>query len=58
VPALRLPRLDSQGDVAPVLPRARAGGVVIMHDVGRIPNTIAAIPAIAAGLHARSLCAG
>ena len=38
--------------------QVRAGGVVIMHDAGRIPNTIAAIPAIAAGLRARGLCAG
>jgi len=38
--------------------QVRAGGVVIMHDAARIPNTIAAIPAIAAGLRARSLCAG
>ena len=38
--------------------QVRAGGVVIMHDSGRLPNTIAAIPAIAAGLHARGLCAG
>jgi hypothetical protein len=29
-----------------------------MHDAGRIPNTLAAIPAIAAGLRARGLCAG
>jgi peptidoglycan-N-acetylglucosamine deacetylase len=43
--------------VANVL-RVRAGAVVIMHDAGRIPNTIAAIPAIAAGLRARGLCAG
>jgi peptidoglycan/xylan/chitin deacetylase (PgdA/CDA1 family) len=38
--------------------QVRAGGVVIMHDSGHTPNTIAAIPAIAAGLHARGLCAG
>ena len=38
--------------------QVRAGGVVIMHDAGRIPNTLAAIPAIAAGLRARGLCAG
>jgi peptidoglycan/xylan/chitin deacetylase (PgdA/CDA1 family) len=43
--------------VANVL-QVRAGAVVIMHDAGRIPNTIAAIPAIAAGLRARGLCAG
>jgi peptidoglycan/xylan/chitin deacetylase (PgdA/CDA1 family) len=43
--------------VANVL-QVRAGGVVIMHDAPRIPNTIAAIPAIAAGLRARGLCAG
>ncbi len=36
----------------------RAGGVVIMHDVAHIPDTVAAIPAIAAGLRARGLCAG
>jgi peptidoglycan/xylan/chitin deacetylase (PgdA/CDA1 family) len=43
--------------VANVL-QVRAGGVVIMHDSGHLPTTIAAIPAIAAGLHARGLCAG
>ena len=34
------------------------GGVVVLHDAGKTPNTIAAIPAIAAGLDARGLCAG
>jgi peptidoglycan/xylan/chitin deacetylase (PgdA/CDA1 family) len=43
--------------VANVL-QVRAGGVVIMHDAGRIPNTVAAIPAIAAGLRAHGVCAG
>jgi peptidoglycan/xylan/chitin deacetylase (PgdA/CDA1 family) len=43
--------------VANVL-QARAGAVVIMHDAERIPNTITAIPAIAASLRARGLCAG
>jgi peptidoglycan/xylan/chitin deacetylase (PgdA/CDA1 family) len=43
--------------VANVL-QVRAGGVVIMHDAGGIPNTLAAIPAIAAGLAARDVCAG
>jgi peptidoglycan/xylan/chitin deacetylase (PgdA/CDA1 family) len=43
--------------VATVL-QVRAGGVVIMHDAARIPNTLAAIPAIAAGLRARGLCTG
>jgi endo-1,4-beta-xylanase len=43
--------------VANVL-QLRAGGVVILHDAGRIPNTVAAVPAIAAGLRARGLCAG
>jgi peptidoglycan/xylan/chitin deacetylase (PgdA/CDA1 family) len=43
--------------VASVL-QLRAGGVVILHDAGRIPNTVAAVPAIAAGLRARGLCAG
>jgi endo-1,4-beta-xylanase len=43
--------------VANVL-RVRAGGVVVMHDAVRIPHSIAAIPAIAAGLRARGLCAG
>jgi peptidoglycan/xylan/chitin deacetylase (PgdA/CDA1 family) len=43
--------------VATVL-QVRPGGVVIMHDAGRIPHTLAAIPAIAAGLRARGLCAG
>ena len=38
--------------------QVRAGGVVIMHDAARIPNTIAAIPAIATGLRARGLCTG
>jgi endo-1,4-beta-xylanase len=36
----------------------RAGGVVIMHDAAHIPDTIAAVPVIAAGLRARGLCAG
>jgi peptidoglycan/xylan/chitin deacetylase (PgdA/CDA1 family) len=36
----------------------RAGGVVIMHDAAHSPDTIAAVPAIAAGLRARGLCAG
>jgi peptidoglycan/xylan/chitin deacetylase (PgdA/CDA1 family) len=43
--------------VANVL-QLRAGSVVILHDAGRIPNTVAAVPAIAAGLRARGLCAG
>jgi peptidoglycan/xylan/chitin deacetylase (PgdA/CDA1 family) len=38
--------------------QVRPGGVVVLHDAGRIPNTIAAIPAIATGLRARGLCAG
>jgi peptidoglycan/xylan/chitin deacetylase (PgdA/CDA1 family) len=43
--------------VATVL-QVRPGGVVIMHDAARDPDTIAGIPAIAAGLRARGLCAG
>jgi peptidoglycan/xylan/chitin deacetylase (PgdA/CDA1 family) len=43
--------------VATVL-HLRPGDVVIMHDAARDPDTIAGIPAIAAGLHARGLCAG
>ena len=38
--------------------QVRPGGVVIMHDAVRIPNILAAIPAIAAGLRVRGLCAG
>ena len=34
------------------------GGVVVMHDTAHTANTIAAIPAIAAGIHSRGLCAG
>ncbi len=48
----------STGQLVANVLQVRAGGVVIMHDAGRIPNTIAAIPAIAAGLRARGLCAG
>ncbi|HEY3716604.1 MAG TPA: polysaccharide deacetylase family protein [Jatrophihabitantaceae bacterium] len=36
----------------------KPGGVVVMHDTAHTANTIAAIPAIAAGLRARGLCAG
>jgi peptidoglycan/xylan/chitin deacetylase (PgdA/CDA1 family) len=49
--------LGTRQIVARVL-QARAGAVVVMHDTSRIPNTIAAIPAMAAGLRARGLCPG
>jgi peptidoglycan/xylan/chitin deacetylase (PgdA/CDA1 family) len=43
--------------IATVL-QVQPGGVVIMHDAARDPDTTAAIPAIATGLHAQGLCAG